>query len=88
MDHCSSLSVTVLDDAWRATTYNPYVPGNDVHCDRDLSGWYRFKMQGKEAMIHSDCVDVSISKSKEVVFLVDWQINKDGRSAISSYFQI
>jgi len=57
VDHCSSLSVTVLDDAWRATTYKPRDHNNDFHCDWDLSGWYRFKMDGKDANITTECVD-------------------------------
>merc|ERR1711963_980836 len=28
------------------------------HCDKDLSGWYRFKMDGKDDNITTECLDI------------------------------
>lgn len=73
MDKC--YSATVLDDAWRATTYNPRQHNNDYHCDKDLHGWYRFRMGGKDATIPTTCVQsvsnhnsVLLEKSADIMF--------------------
>jgi len=55
-DPCSGLEVTVLDQPWRATT-NSWE--NGIECDRDLNevGWFRLKLNGKDATIPTECVE-------------------------------
>jgi len=54
-DPCSG-PVTVLDQPWRVTTNR--VPGG-YECDRDLNevGWFRLKLNGKDATIPTECVE-------------------------------
>ena len=53
----------MLDDAWRSIAHGPSDTNYTQHCDWDLSGWYRFKMDGKDANITTECVDVSMSNT-------------------------
>ena len=71
LDPCFNGEVTVLDDAWRATT----TYGTDYECDTQLNGWFRFTLDAKNAPIPTACVLVStffyLSFSGEQIFADD-----------------
>ena len=51
---CEDSGVTVVDDLWRLPT-----TGAGTHCDEDLIGWHRFRVNGQDTTIATSYIEVS-----------------------------